>query len=55
MPVNVDDVIKILKRARRKKVEARAAELISEEMTIQKRRRQERPSKKEGASTRTPD
>ena len=34
MPVNVDDKIKKLSPARRKKVEARAAELIAEEMTL---------------------
>ena len=33
MPVNVDDIIKRLSPARRKKVEARAAHLIAEEMT----------------------
>ena len=34
MPVNVDDKIKKLSTARRKKVEARAAALIAEEMTL---------------------
>ena len=34
MPVNVDDKIKKLSAAQRKKVEARAAELIAEEMTL---------------------
>ena len=34
MPVNVDEKIKKLTPARRKKVEARAAELIAEEMTL---------------------
>ena len=34
MPVNVDDKIKKLSAARRKKVETRAAELIAEEMTL---------------------
>lgn len=34
MPVNVEDKIKKLSPARRKKVEARAAELLAEEMTL---------------------
>lgn len=34
MPVNVDEKIKKLSAERRKKVEARAAELIAEEMTL---------------------
>ena len=34
MPINVDEKIKKLSAARRKKVEARAAELIAEEMTL---------------------
>ena len=34
MPINVDDKIKKLSPAQRKKVEARAAELIAEEMTL---------------------
>ena len=34
MPINVDDKIKKLSPARRKKVETRAAELIAEEMTL---------------------
>ena len=34
MPVNVDEKIKKLSPAQRKKVEARAAELIAEEMTL---------------------
>ena len=34
MPVNVDNKIKKLSAARRKKVETRAAELIAEEMTL---------------------
>ena len=34
MPVNVDDKIKKLSASRRKKVEARAAALIAEEMTL---------------------
>ena len=34
MPVNVDDKIKKLSAAQRKKVEARAVELIAEEMTL---------------------
>ena len=38
MAKNVDDVIKKLSLARRKKVEARAAVLIAEEMTLQELR-----------------
>ena len=34
MPVNVDEKIKNLSAARRRKVEARAAELMAEEMTL---------------------
>ena len=39
MPRNVDDIINELSSARRKKVEARAAQLIAEEMTLQELRR----------------
>ena len=39
MTVNVNDKIKKLSASRRKKVEARAAELIAEEMTLQELRR----------------
>ncbi|MDE0333055.1 MAG: XRE family transcriptional regulator [Nitrospinae bacterium] len=39
MPVNIDKKIKKLSAARRKKVEARAAELIAEEMTLRDLRR----------------
>lgn len=39
MPTNVDDIIKRLSPAQRKKVEARAAQLISEEMTLRELRR----------------
>jgi DNA-binding XRE family transcriptional regulator len=38
MPTNVDDIIKKLSPARRKKVEARAAELMAEEMTLRQLR-----------------
>ena len=38
MATNVDDIIKKLSPARRKKVEARAAELIAEEMTLRELR-----------------
>ncbi len=38
MPTNVDDIIKKLSPAQRKKVEARAAELIAEEMTLRELR-----------------
>ena len=39
MPKSVNDVIGTLKTKQRKKVEARAAELIAEEMTLQELRR----------------
>src|SRR6267378_570177 len=39
MPRNVNDIINKLSPARRKKVEARAAQLIAEEMTLQELRR----------------
>ena len=38
MPRNVDDIIKKLPRAQRKRVEARAAQLIAEEMTLRQLR-----------------
>jgi len=39
MPRNVNDIVHTLSAARRKKVEARAAELIADEMTLQELRR----------------
>jgi DNA-binding XRE family transcriptional regulator len=39
MPTNVDDIIRKLRPAQRKKIEARAAELIAEEMTLRELRR----------------
>jgi DNA-binding XRE family transcriptional regulator len=42
MPVNVNDKIKKLSAAQRKRVEARAAELIAEEMTLRELRRARR-------------
>jgi hypothetical protein len=39
MPVTLNDVMKGLSPVRRKKIEARAAELITEEFTLQKLRR----------------
>jgi transcriptional regulator with XRE-family HTH domain len=53
MPRNVNDIIKGLSPALRKKVEARAAHLIAEEMTLRELRRarklsQERVAKKLG-------
>ena len=39
MPTNVDDKINKLSPAQRKKVEARAAQLIAEEMTLRELRR----------------
>jgi transcriptional regulator with XRE-family HTH domain len=38
MPMNVDDIIAKLSPAKRKKVEARAAQLIAEEMTLRELR-----------------
>src|ERR1035438_1621846 len=38
MPTNVDDIIKKLRPAQRKKIEARAAQLIAEEMTLRELR-----------------
>jgi len=38
VPTNVEDIIKKLPPAQRKKVEARAAELIAEEMTLRELR-----------------
>ena len=38
MPTNVDDIIGKLRPAQRKKVEARAAQLIAEEMTLRELR-----------------
>ncbi len=42
MPVNVNDKIRKLRPAQRKKVEARAAELLAEEMTLRELRRARR-------------
>lgn len=42
MPVNVNDKIRKLSSARRKKVEARATELIAEEMTLRQMRKARR-------------
>src|SRR5215475_2921971 len=39
MPKNVNDIIRTLRSTQRKKVGARAAELIAEEMTLQELRR----------------
>src|SRR5580704_17122926 len=39
MPANVDDIIRKLRPTQRKKVEARAAQLIAEEMTLRELRR----------------
>jgi DNA-binding XRE family transcriptional regulator len=39
MATNVNDIMRKLPRAQRKKVEARAAELIAEEMTLRELRR----------------
>jgi DNA-directed RNA polymerase specialized sigma subunit len=38
MPTNVDDIIKKLRPAQRRKVEARAAQLMAEEMTLRELR-----------------
>jgi transcriptional regulator with XRE-family HTH domain len=53
MPRNVNDIIKQLRPAQRRKVEARAAQLIAEEMTLRELRRarklsQERVAKELG-------
>jgi DNA-binding XRE family transcriptional regulator len=55
MPTNIDDKIKKLTPSQRKKVEARAAQLIAEEMTLRELRRarkltQTRLAKKLGIS-----
>lgn len=42
MPVNVNDIVAKLSPAQRKKVEARAAELIAEEMTLRQLRKARR-------------
>ena len=39
MPKNIDEIVKTLKPAQRKRVEARAAELLAEELTLQQLRR----------------
>ncbi len=39
MPTNVNDIIRRLRPAQRKKVETRAAQLIAEEMTLRELRR----------------
>jgi transcriptional regulator with XRE-family HTH domain len=39
MPTNADDIIRKLPAAQRKKIEARAAQLIAEEMTLRELRR----------------
>lgn len=38
MPANVNDIVKKLSSAQRKKIEARAAQLIAEEMTLRELR-----------------
>lgn len=39
MPTNINDIVKALPSAQRKRVEARAAQLIAEEMTLRDLRR----------------
>ena len=51
MAVNVNDKIKKLSPAQRKKVEARAAELIAEEMTLRELRRARRLTQARMAKT----
>ena len=51
MAVNVNDKIKKLSLAQRKKVEARAAELIAEEMTLRELRRARRLTQAHMAKT----
>ena len=46
MPRNLNAIMKELSPARRKKVEARAAQLIAEEMTRQKLRRARKKQRK---------
>jgi len=43
MPTNVDDIIRKLSSAQRKKVEARASPLIAEEMTLRFERTADSP------------
>ncbi len=50
MPRNVDDVIRELSPARRKKIEARAAELLAEEMTLRQLRNAHRKTQVELAA-----
>lgn len=51
MPRNVDDIIKKLSPAQRKKVEARAAQLIAEEMTLRELRRARKLTQQRMAKT----
>jgi DNA-binding XRE family transcriptional regulator len=51
MPRNVDDLIQQLSSAQRKKVEARAAELIAEEMTLQQLRQARKLTQRKMAKT----
>jgi hypothetical protein len=49
MPRNVNDIIKQLRPTQRRKVEARAAQLIAEEMTLRELRRARKLSHRKNA------
>jgi hypothetical protein len=51
MPTNINDVIKKLSPARRKRVEARAAQLVAEEMSLRELRRAHKLTQKRVAET----
>jgi hypothetical protein len=45
MTKNVNDIIKKLSAAQRKKVEARAAQVVAEEMTLRRVRKTRKPTR----------
>jgi DNA-binding transcriptional regulator YiaG len=51
MPANVNDIIKKLSPARRKRVEARAAQLVAEEMSLRELRRAHKLTQERVAET----
>jgi DNA-binding XRE family transcriptional regulator len=51
MPTNVNDLIKKLSPARRKRVEARAAQLVAEEMSLRELRRAHKLTQERVAET----
>lgn len=51
MPRNVNEIIKKLSRAQRKKIEARAKQLMAEEMTLQQLRQARRYTQKKLANS----